>query len=166
MRLIGLAVIFTLGVALAPLAAKAQQPAKVPRIGYLSPSSLSDPRTQRFLEAFRLGLRELGWLEGQNIEYRFAEDKLDRLPALAAELVRLKVDIIVAATTPVILAAKNATSTIPIVMAQVADPVGSGLITGLARPGGNVTGVSLMMPELGGKRLELLRVYRTRFPGH
>jgi len=157
MRLIGLAVILTLSVILAPVAAEAQQAAKVPRIGYLSPSSLSDPRTQRFLEAFRLGLRELGWLEGQNIEYRFAEDKLDRLPALAAELVRLKVDIIVAATTPVILAAKNATSTIPIVMAQVADPVGSGLITGLARPGGNVTGVSLMMPELGGKRLELLR---------
>ena len=147
-------------------AAEAQPSGKAPVIGLLIGGSHSASSTR--VEAFRRGLRELSYVDGQNIaiEYRFAELKLDRLPALAAELVRLKVDIIVAATTPVILAAKNATSTIPIVMAQVADPVGSGLITGLARPGGNVTGVSLMMPELGGKRLELLRVYRTRFPGH
>ena len=109
-------------------------------------------------EAFRQGLRELGYVEGKNIsiEYRFAEGKLDRLPALAAELVRLKVDLIITSGPPVTRAAKEATNTIPIVMANEADPVGSGVIVSLARPGGNVTGLSALYPELSGKRLELL----------
>jgi len=109
-------------------------------------------------EAFRQGLRELGYVEGKNIsiEYRFAEGKLDRLPALAAELVRLKVDLIVTSGPPVTRAAKEVTNTIPIVMANEADPVGSGFIFSLARPGGNVTGLSALYPELSGKRLELL----------
>jgi putative ABC transport system substrate-binding protein len=150
-----LIIAFALGTLATPLAAGAQA-GKLPRIGYLTtrPEAM-----QSYVEAFRQGLRELGYVEGQNIaiEYRSAEIKLDRLPDLAAELVRLKVDIIVAAATPAILAAKNATSTIPIVMAPAADPVGTGLITSLARPGGNITGVSVMMPELAGKRLQLLR---------
>jgi putative tryptophan/tyrosine transport system substrate-binding protein len=150
--------LFVLSLVLAaPLAAGAQPAGKVPRIGFLSFGWVEGARPN--LEAFRQGLRELGYVDGQNIaiEYRFAESKLDRLPDLAAELVHLRVDMIVAATTPVILAAKNATSTIAIVMAPAADPVATGLITNLARPGGNITGVSLMMPELAGKRLELLR---------
>src|SRR5207249_7430501 len=107
---------------------------------------------------FRQGLRDLGYVEGSNvqIEYRDAEGKYDRLPALAADLVALNVDVIVVTNTPAALAAKQATSTIPIVLAFVADPVGSGLITSLARPGGNITGLSLLAPELAGKRLELL----------
>jgi len=112
------------------------------------------------LDAFRQGLRELGWVEGQNIaiEYRFAEGRFDRLPDLAAELVRLKVDIIVAQPTPAAVAAKNATKTIPIVMISVGDPVGLGLIASLARPGGNVTGSSYSVgPEIAGKLLELLK---------
>jgi putative ABC transport system substrate-binding protein len=104
-------------------------------------------------------LRELGWIEGKNIiwERRYAEDRLDRLPELAAELVRLKVDLIMAPGTLAPLAAKRATATIPIVMTAAGDPAGSGLVSSLARPGGNVTGISLMVPELGGKRLELLK---------
>jgi putative ABC transport system substrate-binding protein len=110
-------------------------------------------------EVFRQGLRELGYVEGRNltIEYRWAAGKEERLPELAAELVRLKVDIIVASATPTIVAAKRATSTIPIVMAAVGDPVGSGLVASLARPGGNVTGLTLMSTELAGKRLQLVR---------
>ena len=137
----------------------AQQPKKVPRIGYLSPF---DPATESTrAEAIRLALRELGYIEGQNIaiEYRYAEGKLDRFPELAAELVRLKVDIIVVAGggTP-ILAAKNATKTIPIVMAgRGLDPVEAGLVESLARPGGNVTGITNLTRELGGKRLELFK---------
>ena len=150
-----LIIAFALGTLTTPLAAGAQA-GKLPRIGYLTtrPEAM-----QSYVEAFRQGLRELGYVEGRNIaiEYRSAEGKLDRLPDLAAELVRLKVDIIVAAATPAILAAKNATSTIPIVMAPAADPVGTGLITSLARPGGNITGVSVMLPELAGKRLQLLK---------
>ena len=139
--------------------AEAQQPKKVPRIGYLS--SL-DPATESArAEAIRLALRELGYIEGQNIaiEYRYAEGKLDRFPELAAELVRLKVDIIVAAGGDrLIRAAKNATKTIPIVMAGAgADPVEAGLVESLARPGGNVTGLTNLSRELGGKRLELLK---------
>ena len=138
--------------------AQAQQPKKVPRIGYLSPL---DPATESARsEAIRLALRELGYIEGQNIatEYRYAEGKLDRLPELAAELVRLKVDIIVAAGTDrVVREAKNATKTIPIVMGGGADPVEAGLVESLARPGGNVTGISNLGRELGGKRLELLK---------
>src|SRR6266536_426932 len=138
-----------------PLGASAQQAAKVPRIGYLSANLATSPHLQ---EAFRQGLRDLGYVEGSNvlIEYRDAEGKYDRLPALAADLVALKVDVIVVTNTPAAMAAKQATRTIPIVLAFVADPVGSGLITSLARPGGNVTGLSLLATELVGKRLELL----------
>jgi putative tryptophan/tyrosine transport system substrate-binding protein len=138
--------------------AEAQQPKKVPRIGYLSNR---DPASESARsEAIRLALRELGYIEGQNIaiEYRYAEAKLDRLPALAAELVRLKVDIIVTGGDLPIQAAKNATKTIPIVMAgQGVDPVKAGFIESLARPGGNVTGITNLNIELGGKRLELLK---------
>jgi putative tryptophan/tyrosine transport system substrate-binding protein len=139
--------------------AEAQQPKKVPRIGYLSSS---DPATESTrAEAIRLGLRELGYIEGQNIaiEYRYAEGKRDRYPELAAELVRLKFDIIVVAGGDrSIRAAKNATETIPIVMVGLgSDPVEAGLIESLAHPGGNVAGVTNLTRELGGKRLELLK---------
>jgi ABC-type uncharacterized transport system substrate-binding protein len=138
--------------------ADAQQPKKVPRIGYLS---TTDPNTESSrAEGIRLALRERGYVEGQNIatEYRYAEANLNRLPALAAELVRLKVDIILAAGDRPILAAKNATSTIPIVMLGAGlDPVEAGHVESLARPGGNVTGITLLSRELGGKRLELLK---------
>jgi putative tryptophan/tyrosine transport system substrate-binding protein len=141
------------------LSVQAQQPKKVPRIGYLSPLEPAGESTRS--EAIRLALRELGYIEGQNIatEYRYAAGKLDRLSELAAELVRLKVDIIVAAGTDrVVRAAKNATTTIPIVMTNPAlDPVEAGLVESLARPGGNVTGITLLSRELGGKRLELLK---------
>jgi ABC-type uncharacterized transport system substrate-binding protein len=137
--------------------AKAQQPAKVPRIGWLTGSSLSAQAARH--EAFRQGLRELGYVEGKNIviEYRNTEGKLDRLPSLAAELVRLKVDIIVTTSPAPTRAAKEATSTIPIVFAQDGDPVASGFVASLARPGGNITGLSTLAPELSGKRLELLK---------
>jgi ABC-type uncharacterized transport system substrate-binding protein len=139
--------------------AKAQQPKKVPRIGYLS--SLDQARESARFEAIRLALRELGYIEGQNIafEYRYAEGKFDRHPALATELVSLKVDIIVVAGGAIpIRAAKNATKTIPIVMVGAGtDPVEEGLVESLARPGGNVTGLTLLSGELGGKRLELLK---------
>ena len=137
-----------------PLAARAQQAGKIHKIGYLSPDSPSAVITP-FLDA----LRELGWIEGQNVtfEYRYAENRLERLPELAAELVRLNVDVIVARGTLGPLAAKRATSTIPIVMTAAGDPLGSGLVASLARPDGNVTGMSLMVPQLGGKRLELLK---------
>jgi putative ABC transport system substrate-binding protein len=139
-----------------PLAAEAQQAAKVPRIGYVSTNLAANPHLS---EAFRQGLRDLGYVEGRNvvIEYRSAEGKLERLPALAAELVALKVDVIVAASTLAALAAKQATRTLPIVFAGAGDPAQSGLVTSLARPGGNVTGLSLLAPELVGKRLELLK---------
>jgi len=142
----------------APLAAEAQQAGKVPRIGFLGTRTLSD--TSPYLDAFRQGLRELGWVEGQNIviDDRFAEGRFDRLPDLAAELVRLKVAIIVAAPTPAVVAAKKATETIPIVAIAVGDPVGIGLIANLARPGGNVTGLSFSVGlEIAGKGLELLK---------
>jgi putative ABC transport system substrate-binding protein len=137
--------------------AEAQQPTKIPRIGYLNTSSLS-ALTER-IEAFRQGLRELGYIEGKNIiiEWRHAEGKLDRLPALAAELVRLKVDVIVTTGPTTTRPAKEATSTIPIVMAQDTDPVGNGFVASLARPGGNITGLSSLAPELSGKRLEILK---------
>jgi putative ABC transport system substrate-binding protein len=142
-----------------PLAAHAQQQAgKVPRIGYLRVTSPAD--RPPLLDTFRQGLRELGWIEGQNIviDYRFAEGRLDRLPDLAAELVRLKVDLIVSLGTQGVTAAKNATETIPIVMIAVRDPVGTGLIASLARPGGNVTGVSGYAGlESVAKQLELLK---------
>ena len=145
------------GLLAAPLAAQAQQAAKIARIGYLSFNLATSPHLR---EAFRQGLRDLGYVEGRNlvIEYRDAEGKRERLPALAAELVGLKVDVIVteAGNTVVPLAAKQATRTLPIVFAAAADPVGSGLVTNLARPGGNVTGLSNLTAELIGKRLELL----------
>ncbi|MFZ1058456.1 MAG: ABC transporter substrate-binding protein [Candidatus Rokuibacteriota bacterium] len=143
---------------LAPLGAAAQPPGKVPRIGYLSAGSPSG--APHLLEAFRQGLRELGWVEGQNIviDYRFAEGRFERLPDLAADLVRLKVDIIVAVPTPGAAAAKNATETIPIVVIGVRDPVGIGLIASLARPGGNITGLSFSVGmEILSKGLELLK---------
>jgi putative tryptophan/tyrosine transport system substrate-binding protein len=128
--------------------AHAQQPTKVPRIGYLENSTASSSAV--LLDAFRQELRKLGWIEGKNItiEYRFAEQKLERLPELAADLVRLKVDLIVVSGGPTPLAAKGATSAIPIVMASSVDPVGQGLVASLARPGGNVTGLSGLSPEL------------------
>jgi len=145
-----------LGVLATPLAAEAQQPGKVARIGYLAQGSApSGP----IFEAFRQGLRELGYVEGQNIviEYRWAADRLERLPDLAAELVSLKVDVIVAGGTLAPLAAKQATRTIPIVLAAAGDPVGTGLVASLAKPGGNVTGLSNLSRDLTAKRLQLLK---------
>ncbi len=135
--------------------AEAQQPKKVPRIGYLSARSGPESRD----ESFRQGLRELGYVEGKNIviESRYAEGKLDRLPALAAELVRLKVDVIVTGGPTPTRAAKEATVSIPIVMEFDNDPVGSGFVASLARPGGNITGLSTLAPEISGKQLELLK---------
>jgi putative ABC transport system substrate-binding protein len=143
------------GLLAAPLAAEAQQAAKVARIGYLAASLAATPHLP---EAFRQGLRDLGYVEGRNvvIEYRDAEGKFERLPALAAELVAIKVDVVLAPPTVAALAAKQATRTLPIVFAAVADPVGSGLVTSLARPGGNITGLSNLAPELVGKCLEQL----------
>ncbi|HEY3301901.1 MAG TPA: ABC transporter substrate-binding protein [Candidatus Binatia bacterium] len=138
--------------------AEAQQPKKVQRIGYLS---AQDPASESArTEAIKLALRELGYIEGQSIafEYRYAEGKLDRLPELATELVRLKVDVIVVSGVPPIRAVKNATKTIPIVMSGLAaDPVEAGFVESLARPGGNITGLTTLSRELGGKRLELLK---------
>ena len=144
------------GLLAAPLAAEAQPAGKLPRIGFLF-SGASGPA--REVDIFRQGLRDLGYIEGQNIaiEYRFAGGQVERLPELAAELVRLKPDVIVAPYTPPALAAKRATSTIPIVFAVVADAVGAGLIANFARPGRNITGLTSSSAELGGKRLELLK---------
>ena len=138
--------------------AQAQQQKKVPRIGFLVPDSQSASSIRT--EAFQQGLRELGYVEGQNIviEYRFAEGKIDRFPDLAAELARLKVDIIVSAGgNGVTRAAQQATNTIPIVMTNVLDPVGTGFIASLARPGGNITGLTAISSDLAGKRLELVK---------
>src|SRR5215472_9673435 len=138
----------------APFVAEAQKAAKIPRIGYLA----TNP-TPHFQEAFRQGLRDLGYIEGRNlaIEDRNAEGKPERLPTLAAELVALEVDVIVASGTPAALATKQATKAIPIVFTAVADAVTSRLVTSLAQPGGNVTGVSVLAPELVGKCLEHLK---------
>src|SRR5262245_72988 len=143
----------------APIAGKAQHAASAPRIGFLISTSQSDPRMPRFFQAFRQGLREVGYVEGQNIaiEYRWADGEYDRLPRLAAELVRLKVNVILAGVPAAIQAAKQATETIPIVITGAADPVAAGFVASLARPGGNITGISLMMPDLLGKQLELLK---------
>jgi putative ABC transport system substrate-binding protein len=133
--------------------AEAQQPKKIPRIGYMGGTISSGS------EAFRQGLRDHGWKEGQNIlvEYRWAEAKTERFPEIAAELVRLKVDLIVVGSTPGAQAAQQATKTIPIVFTMVSDPVASGIVASLARPGANVTGLSNMLPEMSGKLLELLK---------
>src|SRR5262249_13575954 len=138
-----------------PLAARAQQAAKVPRIGYLAGNLAT---MSHLTAAFLRGLRDLGYEEGHNIDIQYldAEGKYDRLPALAADLVALNVDVIVVPNTPAALAAQRATRIIPIVLAWTVDPVSSGLVAGLARPGGNVTGLSFLAPELVGKRLELL----------
>ena len=135
------------------------QQAKVPRIGFLTAGSRSDPASQHNRDVFRQGLRDLGYVEGQNIafEERWADGRYERLPELAAELVRLKVDILVTVATPATRAAQQATSTIPIVMTLVSDPVESGLVANLARPGGNTTGFSFMHPDLTRKRLALLK---------
>jgi putative ABC transport system substrate-binding protein len=139
----------------APHAIEAQQTGKVPVIGYL----IERPGPTAFDEAFRLGLRELGYAEGRNIviEYRWADGKSERLPALAGELVRLKVDVILTSGTPGGLAAKSATSTIPIVLASGGDFVADGLVASLSRPGGNITGLSVFARELSAKRLEILK---------
>ena len=140
-----------------PVVARAQQPAKLPTIGFLGPNT--PELDSRRVGAFVQRLRELGRIEGRNvaIEYRWAEGRTERLSEFAAEFVRLKVDVIVTSATPPVVAAKQATSVIPIVFAAVGDPVGTGLVTSLARPGGNVTGLSLQATDLAGKRLELLR---------
>jgi len=154
----GLVVTLALAIVAAPLAADAQPPTKILRIGVLRGGSASAV-AQRWA-FFLKGLRELGWVEGQNIviDSRYAEGKYERLPELSAELVRLKVDVIVAAGNVEIRAAKQATTTIPIVMVNALDPVGQGFIASLARPGGNITGLSLDPgPEIAGKRLELLK---------
>ena len=153
------ALVLALAVFALPLAAKAQAPPTVPRAGYLSVGSASDPRRAALLVAFRQGLRDQGYIEGKNIivEVRFAEGDYGRLRDLSAELVRLKVDVIVAYGTPSAQAARNATSSIPIVMSAVVDPVRAGLVASLGRPAGNVTGLSLMAPELIGKQMQLLK---------
>ncbi|HEV8723837.1 MAG TPA: ABC transporter substrate-binding protein [Candidatus Binatia bacterium] len=135
--------------------AEAQQPVKVHRIGYISGRSGPGPLD----EVFKIALRELGYVEGQNVTftYRWAEEKLDRLPALAVELVQLKVDVIVTETTPAAQAAKKATADIPIVMTLSGDPVGAGLVASLARPGANITGLTFIGTDLGGKWVELLK---------
>ena len=164
-------VVLLVGLALASVRlAGAQQPKKVPLVGILTPDPVS-ARINLF-EAFKKGLREVGYVEGQNIgiEVRSAEGKRDRLPTVASELVRLKVDVILTSTTPAIQAAKQATTTIPIVAIST-DPVGTGLVASLARPGGNITGLSLLGPEINGKQLELLKetlpkVKRVAFVGN
>src|SRR5713101_7737568 len=157
MRRIGLAVILALSFFVAPLAVEAQTAGKVYRIGVLE--TLSATLNTGNLDAFRQGLRELGYVEGQNfvIEYRSADGRPERFPGLATELVRLKVDLIVTRGTPAVLAAEKATGSIPIVMATSADPTRFGIVSSLARPGGNVTGLSTIAVELAGKRLELLK---------
>jgi putative tryptophan/tyrosine transport system substrate-binding protein len=147
------------GALAAPLGAGAQTSPKVPKVGYLSIGSASDPRRAAQLGAFQQGLRDLGYVEGKNIliEARFAEGSYDRLPDLAAELVRLKVDIILAYSTPAARAAQKVTKSIPIVISGVVDPVRTGLVASLGRPGANVTGLSLMAPEVIGKQMQLLK---------
>jgi putative ABC transport system substrate-binding protein len=159
MRRIGLAVLLTISLVLAPLSAEAQPRDQMPRVDYLSPGSHSDAVRLRRFEAFRQGLRELGYVEGQNIaiESRWAEGNYDRYPALAADLVRVKSNVIVAVGGAATRAAQQVTTTIPIVMSTVRDPVGSRLVTSLARPGGNTTGLSIMAPDIVGKQLQLLR---------
>jgi len=153
-RRIGFLVPFVLSL-LAPSFAADAQLREVPRIGILSNFAAPDPQ----VEALKQGLRDLGWVEGQNVELecRYADGQFDRVPNLVAELVRLKVDIIVTGGEVGIRAARKATRTIPIVMANSGDPVGTGLVASLARPGGNITGLSLLLPELGAKRLALLK---------
>ena len=167
-RAVGCIVTLTLSILAAPLAAAGQQAGKIPRIGWLSPFTPptgSNPLLN--VNVFREGLRELGWVEGQTIalEYRWAEGRYERFPELAGELVRLQVDVLVALITPAALAAKQATKTIPIVMVAVHDPVESGLVASLARPGGNVTGLSLRPPGSSGNNWSSSRRCSPRSPG-
>src|SRR5262245_17069307 len=157
-RAIGCIVTLSLSLLMVPPVANAQQPAKVPRVGWLSDGIRAGARSHLH-EAFLRGLRDLGYVEGQNLimERRDAEGQLDRLPALATQLVELKVDVIVTWSVPGTRAAQRATSTIPIVMAEAGDPVRTGLVASLARPGENVTGLSVMDPDLTGKHLQLLK---------
>jgi putative ABC transport system substrate-binding protein len=154
-RSAGLPLLFILGMLSVPLAAEAQPARKVPHIGVLQAGAPPEP----LVEAFRAGLRDLGYVEGRDIvlEFRWAEGRVDRLPGLAEELVGLRVDVITTLSTPAAIAARHATATIPIVFTGVGDPVGTGVVSSLARPGGNVTGISVMATELSGKRLEILR---------
>jgi putative ABC transport system substrate-binding protein len=155
MRRIGLAVVLTLGLTLAPVGGEAQQAGKVHRIGFLGNS----PLEANLVGPLREGLRELGYVEGQNIliEYRWAEGKYERLAALVAELLARNVEVIVTAGTPASLDVQKATTSVTLVMVGVGDPVATGLVASLARPAGNITGLTLMADELEGKRLELLR---------
>jgi putative tryptophan/tyrosine transport system substrate-binding protein len=155
---IGLLVTLALGLLVAPLAPEAQPPTKVHRIGWLVATTPGRDRNV-VVEPFLEGMRALGYVEGQHfvLEYRGAEGQYERFPALAAELVRLPVDVLLVPNTPAALAAKQATTTIPIVMMTIADPVGSGLVASLARPGGNITGLAVLRPELVGKQLEFLK---------
>src|SRR5512144_394793 len=152
--IVALVITFAMGGAVV----EAQQAGIVPRIGILAPGSSALP-TSAYHDSFRQGLRDLGYIEGKNIfiEIRYAEGKQDRLSDIATELVKLKVDVIVTSTRPGVLAARNATSAIPIVFAAVGDPVRAGLVSSLARPGGNITGLSIIETQLFGKRLELLK---------
>src|SRR2546426_7789239 len=152
MRLTGLAVILAVGFSLAPLAAEAQQTTRRPLVGFLC-------NTTKLARAFGEGLRELGYVDGRNIfvEYRCAEGRTERGPDLAAALLRLKPDLLVGASDPLVKALVDATHTIPVVMTSSGDPVGNQFVDSLARPGRNVTGVSIIAPELAGKRLELLK---------
>jgi putative ABC transport system substrate-binding protein len=158
MRLIGLVIILTLSLTCAPLAAEAQQAGRTATIGYLGNSSPT--LESNLVQAFREGLRRLGYVEGQNlvIKYVWAEGQQERYAVLARELVRLKPDVILAAGTPGTLAAKQATQSIPIVTAVAGEPVAAGLVSSIAKPGGNVTGLATLAPELEGKRLELFKV--------
>jgi len=167
LRTVRLIVPLALGIFVAPLVTDAQQPGKVFRIGILGNVPVTDPEGTRLWGAFIQGLRELGYVQDQNITivHLSSEGRYERLPALAADLVRLKVDVIVAPATQGVLAAKQATRTIPIVMTSGGDPVASGLVASLARPGGNITGLSsLVSPELGGKQIELLKEIAPRGP--
>jgi putative ABC transport system substrate-binding protein len=157
MRVIGFASVFAVSLIVVPLTAEPQQ--ALTKVGYLSPGSVSAPRRAALLGAFREGMHDLGYIEGKNlvIEVRFDQGHYERLSALATELVRLKVDIIVAYSTPASQAAQHATMSIPIAMSTVVDPVRTGLVAGLGHPGGNVTGLSLMAPEMVGKQVQLLR---------
>jgi putative ABC transport system substrate-binding protein len=158
-RTIGLIVTLILGLLAAPLPADAQQAGRVYRIGFITWGSQSTAEDRGWLKAFREELRDLGWVEGQNlmIEYRFAEKKAERLPGLVAELAGLQLDLIVTINTTITRAATKVIKTTPIVFTVVADPVASGFVASLARPGGNATGPSVMAPQLAGKRLELLK---------
>jgi putative ABC transport system substrate-binding protein len=157
MTTIVLLVTLALGFLVAPLTAEAQQPKNVPRIGLLITNSRASESTN--IEAFRRGLQALGYVEGQNImlEYRFADGNVEQLPPFAAELVRLNVAVIVTSGSPPTRAAQHATTTIPIVMTIVGDPIEGGFVTSLAQPGGNITGLTLMASPLSGKRVELLK---------